>query len=321
MGTVATIPNIDITSSLKLYDLHIFVLESSLTFKNSTATTGFGNYMTDILQEQQQLFEKYLNFHEDLLKVQVKNMQRLVAIISFKKLNKINVDDKLKNGQHIVTPQNLIIDEKELEEIFDEIVPVIKKYYRSNKELKKLEDLNDKRKFSLKILVENIVTHEHQNWEDLAAQLSLSKRMLFKIGEYISTPYLELCAEYFTKKIQNKKWEQPKCPICGSHPSMALVNDQSEFKTLWCQLCDTEWKFKTDTCPFCNNNDLKTAKFIFPPDKSPHRIDACDNCETYLKTIDEQMTIKKPNFVVEYLTTYHLDLLALETGYHRYTLP
>ena len=284
-------------------------------FKNSTATIVHGIYMSDDLLEQQQLFDNYLSFHENLLKVQVKKMQHLVAVVSFKKLNKIDINKKIKSGHHIITPQHLIIDEKELDDIFDEILPVIKKYYNDSKELKRLEDLNDKRKFSIKVLVEKIVARNEENWQKLATELNVSKNILRKVGEYISAPYLELCAEYFNKKLKKQKWEQPFCPICGSYPSMAIVNDKKDYRILWCRLCDTEWKFKKDTCPFCLTNKLKQIKYIFPPEKSPNRIDACDKCKRYLKTIDEQLIIKKPNLVVENLASYRHDLIALQQGY------
>lgn len=274
--------------------------------------------MTDNLSKQQQLFEKYLRFHEDLFKVHVKNMQRLIAVISFQKLNKIDVNAKIKKGDCIISPQDLMIEEKELENIFDEILPVIRKYCNNQKELNRLEDLSNKRKFSLKLLMKNVLVRKDEDWEKLATELNLSKKLLKKIGEYISAPYLELCSEYFNKKIQTPKWKHSICPICGSYPSMASVNEKLGYRVLWCRLCNTEWKFEQNVCPFCLTEDLKSLKHIFPPEKSPNRIDVCENCKKYLKIVDEQLVSKKPNFIVDYLATFHLDLLAIRNGYTNY---
>jgi len=271
--------------------------------------------MKTIPKDHQQLFERYLSFHEDLFKVQLKNMQRLVAVVSFKKLNQIDVDENIRSAQPIITPQNLLIEEKELEEIFDEILPVIQKFYNNNKDIKRLEDLNDKRKFSLKELLQNILTRDDKFWQQLSKDLKLSQKLLIKVGEFISTPYLELCAEYFNKKLQQYKWDQPICPICGYPPVMALFNSDKNERTLWCHLCDTEWKFNSHLCPFCLNDDLKQVKYIFPPDQSPNRIDACDKCKHYIKTIDDELNPKKTNFSVDYLATYYLDLIAIQKGY------
>ena len=272
--------------------------------------------MIDNIFRQLQPYEKYLSFHEALFKVQLKNMQRLMSGSSFNKLNKIDVKTKIKKGLPILTPQNLIISEKDLEDIFDAIIPVIKKFYSGCEELKRLVDLNDKRKFSLKRLTENILLRDEAGWQTLSTELNLSTTILMKIGEYISTPYLELCSEYFAKKINKSTWEQPFCPICGGQPSMALVGEKKDHRILWCRLCDTEWKYKENVCPFCNCDDLKKVKHIFPPGKSSHRIDACDNCKRYLKTIDERFISEKQSLVIEYLSTYHHDLLALKKGYN-----
>jgi formate dehydrogenase maturation protein FdhE len=274
--------------------------------------------MLNKVKGQQQLFEKKLRFYEELLSVQVKNMQRLLAAISFKKLDKINAESKIQNGDYIIGPGNVIIDEKDLELIFDEILPLMKKYYDNKEELKRLEDLNDKRKFSLKLLVENVLTHNDDNWIISSQEFKVSKKLLQDIGEYISSPYLELCSEYFNKKIQDLKWDQSICPICGNFPAMALVNDRMNYRILWCQLCETEWNFEQTICPFCSNDDLKTLKHLFPANNSPYRIDACDHCKIYIKVIDEQQMVKKHNFIVEYLSTPYLDELAKKHGYQNF---
>jgi formate dehydrogenase maturation protein FdhE len=271
--------------------------------------------MDSVLKRQKQLFQKYLHFHEDLLKVQVKNMQRLVAIMSFQNLNTIDIETKIENGQHIITPQDVLIDEKELEHIFDDVLPIIKKYYSNQGELEHLDDLNDKRKLSFKLIVQKVLIRKEDEWNDLANQYNLPKKLLKKIGEYISAPYLELCSEYFNKKIQAKQWQQSNCPICGNAPTMAAINERSNSRKLWCRLCDTEWQFKPDICPFCYNEDMQKISHIFLPEMSANRVDACENCKKYIKVIDEELLNSEPNFIVDNISTFHLDIFAVMKGY------
>ena len=273
--------------------------------------------MKDNSEKQQLLYERYLNFHEELLKVHLKNMQRMVAVVSFKKLSEIDVDKSINQGAAIITPENVIIEEKDLENIFDEVFPLLKKYYGQNPEINRFEDLYDKRKISLLHLIQHIVCRDDDEWNRLSQNLKISKKTLKKIAEYVSTPYLELCSEYLNNKINYDQWENSFCPICGSYPRMAAVNEYLGFRVLWCHLCDTQWRFKQHVCPFCLNDDLTKLKHIFPADKSPNRIDACDNCSRYLKIIDEQLITKQTNFVVDNVATYKLDLLALRSGYSK----
>lgn len=271
--------------------------------------------MDNILKKQKQLFQRYLSFHEELLKVQVKNMQRLVALISFQKLNKIDVDTKIINGHHIITPKDVLIEEKELEHIFDEILPVIKKYFANKNDLNHLDDLNDKRKLSFTELVQNVLTRNDAIWNQLSQKYELPKSLLKRIGSYISSPYLELCSEYFSKKIQSKSWEQANCPICGSQPSMALTNERENTRQLWCELCDTVWDFAPIICPFCFNKNLHTIKHIFPPETSANRVDACDSCKYYIKVVDIQLSPSEHNLIVDNISTFHLDVYATMCGY------
>lgn len=277
--------------------------------------------MTENIFGQQQFYEKYLSFNEALLKAQVKNMKRLMASVSFEKLSKIDVQARIKSGRHIIDPRDIVIEENDLEELYDRILPIVKKYYGENEELKRFDDLNDKRKFSLKVLVENLLLRNEDNWQSLSEKLNLSKNTLLKMAEYISAPYFEMCAEYFNQKFRLENWKQSFCPICGNEPSMAMVNEKKGYRVLWCCLCETEWRFKENVCPFCWCNDLKKIKHIFPQNSSSHRIDACDNCKKYLKTIDGQMITKVPNFVVEHFATYRLDILAHEKGYKMHITP
>jgi formate dehydrogenase maturation protein FdhE len=271
--------------------------------------------MIDNTRDPQYLDDNYLHFYEDLLNVQVKNMQHLIAAVSFRKLNKIDIDSRIRNGGQIITPDEILVEEKELEHIFDSILPVLKRYSINKKEIGKFEDFYDKRKISLREMIENVLMRDMEKWYEMSQRYSISKEFLFEIGEYIAMPYLELCSEYFNKKLKNGSWRRPTCPICGCPPSMALVEEELNERVMWCHLCDTEWTFSDKICPFCGNSELKSIKHIFPPVNCPHRIDACDKCGYFIKIIDEQLISKPPQFVIENLRTKKLETIATHKGY------
>ena len=81
--------------------------------------------MIDNIQKYSKL---YFEFHEKIFDVQVKCMQHLVAVLPFHKLNSIDVTARLSKKKPILDSEQLLIDDKNLEYIFDYILPVLKKY-------------------------------------------------------------------------------------------------------------------------------------------------------------------------------------------------
>jgi len=273
--------------------------------------------MSDNLLAPQQFYETFLEFHEKIFKTHVKCMHHLVAVLPFEKLNQIDISARINQNKPILTQDNLIINEKELEFIFDLIFPTFKKYsYRRKEQILRIEELNDRRKISLGELVLAHVVDDKNLFNEISDKYDIPAVLLEKIVEFVSTPYLELCAEFFNKKLAQVKWEQPFCPICGRTPSMAKVNEQEGTRDLWCRFCDNTWSFHEMVCPYCLNDDLKSIQIIFLSDGRPVRIEACDKCKNYIKTIDELVAYQEYNFSVKYVETFYLDMLAKFFGYH-----
>lgn len=276
-----------------------------------------GTLMSDNIPESQQFYEMYLEFHEKIFKTHVNCMHHLVAVLPFEKLNQIDIAARLNQNKPILNEDNLIIDEKELEHIFDFIFPIFKKFsYHRKEQILRLEELNDRRKFSLANLVIAQVIHDKKKFAEFSNKYDVQTVLLEKIIELISSPYLELCAEFFNKKLAQFKWKQPFCPICGSMPSMAAVHEINGTRFLWCRFCDSTWSFSEMVCPFCLNNNLDSIQIIFLSNGRPVRIEACHNCKNYIKTIDELIVHQDYNLSVKYVETFYLDLLAKYYGYH-----
>ncbi|MDZ7264307.1 MAG: formate dehydrogenase accessory protein FdhE [candidate division KSB1 bacterium] len=273
--------------------------------------------MIEKIESPPQVFGTYVKFHEQLFKIHVQCMEHLIAVLPFEKLNQINIADRLLQRQSVLTSADFIIDEKALEFVFDLIFPIIKHYsYRYKESIRRLEELYDKRKVSLRDLVSTLLSGDASKVMEISTQYDIPAVLMQQVVEAIGAPYVELCAEFLNKKISRFDWREPTCPICGNHPSMARVNEQSHNRWLWCRYCDTTWPFPEMTCPFCLSQDRKAIQLIFPSDKRPVRIDACNHCQHYLKTIDEMIDPEPVNMSVKHVATFYLDLLAKSRGYH-----
>jgi FdhE protein len=111
------------------------------------------------------------------------------------------------------------------------------------------------------------------------------------------------------------------CPICESQPVCGVLRDRGHGagRTLVCSLCMTEWNFLRVVCPACGE-DLFESLPVFTCDDVPQvRIDACDTCQHYLKTVDMTKDgLAVP--VVDELAAVSLDLWAREHGYEKFTM-
>jgi len=61
--------------------------------------------------------------------------------------------------------------------------------------------------------------------------------------------------------------------------------------------------------PFCNNREQKSLQYFCGEGEEAYRIDLCDKCRQYIKTVDYR-NLEESDPVLEDLATLHLDILA-----------
>jgi formate dehydrogenase accessory protein FdhE len=108
------------------------------------------------------------------------------------------------------------------------------------------------------------------------------------------------------------------CPLCGGKPIVGVLRSEGDGakKSLICMLCAHEWNFRRIYCPACGEEREPQMAFYSAPEIAYVRVDVCDTCHTYLKSIDLTKTgLAVP--VVDELATIPLDLWAREHGYEK----
>jgi FdhE protein len=91
-------------------------------------------------------------------------------------------------------------------------------------------------------------------------------------------------------------------------------------KFLVCSSCGFEWRFKRLGCPFCGNGDHKKLRhFNTEADGKGYRVDVCEECKRYIKTIDLRELKVEVVPLVDDISTLHLDIIAQKEGYTRST--
>jgi FdhE protein len=70
------------------------------------------------------------------------------------------------------------------------------------------------------------------------------------------------------------------------------------------------------SCAVCGNKEQGSLKFFCGEGEESYRIDLCDKCHHYIKTIDYR-DLEASDPFLEDLATLHLDVVAVQKGYKR----
>jgi len=142
----------------------------------------------------------------------------------------------------------------------------------------------------------------------------------------LDTFVIEVVIQPFAEQLARSEWQPgsrlgssgSRCPYCGGRPVLGVLREEGHGakRTLVCGLCLTEHDYLRGLCPACDEQRFDALP-IYTADKFGHvRVDACDTCHTYLKTID----LTKDGTavpVVDDLASVSLDLWARDRGYRR----
>jgi FdhE protein len=127
-------------------------------------------------------------------------------------------------------------------------------------------------------------------------------------------PYAEYLTDYTVR--QSLHATPPVCPWCSSKPLAGVLRPEGDGgkRSLICSLCATEWEFRRIVCPGCGEEDVHKLA-VYSADEIPHvRVETCDTCHQYIKTVD---LTKDGHAVpaVDELATLPLNLWAADHGY------
>lgn len=110
-------------------------------------------------------------------------------------------------------------------------------------------------------------------------------------------------------------WEEGRCPVCHAVPSLAFLTPE-EGRTLSCSYCSNRGKWHRIGCPHCENRDARKLEIIEIEQEKGFRIDLCNECKNYLKTIDAGLLKEYTPGLLD-IISIPLDILAQNRGYKR----
>ena len=130
--------------------------------------------------------------------------------------------------------------------------------------------------------------------------------------------FLQPYAEHLAEQIKHvpEKAASSLCPFCSRKPVVGVLRPEGDGakRSLICSMCATEWPFGRILCPACGEESVEKLA-IYTADQFGHvRVEACDTCGCYIKTVDLTKNGRAVPIVDE-LATIPLNLWARE---HRY---
>jgi FdhE protein len=138
-------------------------------------------------------------------------------------------------------------------------------------------------------------------------------------------PYLRWVAESGARPVRREVPPGERyCPFCGGNPQVSFLQNkettaESGNRDLICAACLSSWEFRRVVCANCGEERPPKLGYFHSPVFDHVRIEACDTCKHYLKSVDlTRVGFAAP--LVDEIDAAPLDLWAREHGYTKIEL-
>ena len=220
-----------------------------------------------------------------------------------------------KEGFSLIPKEDFPLDIEVSDKLFQDFCQIGKEANpHMAEQVKKIKEAIDEKRIDLKKLLKKGV--KEQKIEQTADELGLDKKVFLFLIQSSIKPSIEAGMEQLRSELDPEAWLKGYCPMCGSLPSLSLLKEEVGKRYLFCSFCGYQWRIDRLFCPFCNNKDQESLHYFYGEGEETHRIDLCEKCHQYTKTIDYR-NLQESDPVLEDLATLHLDILATQKGYKR----
>lgn len=164
-------------------------------------------------------------------------------------------------------------------------------------------------------IIDNILRQNHQYFNTLGEEISVSPLMLSMIGGALVQPSLIYLASRCVPQYLDA-WESKECPVCGRLPSV-VIKSESEVWRFKCSYCRAEYKMDVFSCPNCGMSGEGEKEFLIVGDNQEFEVVGCPECRRYYKIINIAKVGEQIPEGLEDPYTEILDEVASEKGFIR----
>src|SRR5579862_112199 len=110
------------------------------------------------------------------------------------------------------------------------------------------------------------------------------------LRRFIALAFLQPYVEYLAQgaDMSQPGARRPLCIFCSSKPLVGVLRPEGDGakRSLLCSFCFSEWDYLRIACPACGES-REERMCVYQATQFEHiRVEACETCRTYLKTID-----------------------------------
>jgi FdhE protein len=271
-------------------------------------------------QESRDQFPRYrpfLDFWERILEVQSRFISEYepTALPRPDSRNQL----KLREGFPLIPYQETPVPPDRLRALFQEILQALGPVNpKISPQLPLLEDWLSNRGRDFQHWRELLLRDDGRAFVQEAAACGLDPEILLFLFLASWKPFLKSQAQALQQAADFDwdVWGRGLCPVCGGPPLLAYLKQDGK---RWgvCSLCEFSWNMPRLLCPRCETADPGQRRYFFTEREPGRRVEVCDACGYYLKTIDLREVGWDPLPVLDDLVTTHLDLWAGKQSYQR----
>lgn len=280
---------------------------------NMALTADHVKMAVEAVRKSRPAYQDLLDFYGRVFEAQVNSKGRIR--IDPLKIPEEMLSVKAREKFPLIEVKEFIYDENESGSLFLTLCSLSKnanpKLAASAKVLLKVVN----KKIPLKALFSGLLVGDEALFENIILEFKIDKQALGFITYNSLKPSLSSCADQLASYLsKDEPWLKGYCPICGSWPILSILEGEGA-RRLICGFCWHEWAAKRVFCPFCENRDNATHQYFYSEEEKEFRVDVCDNCKKYLKTLDARKADRLIYPPLEQISTLHLDFKAKEMGF------
>jgi len=265
------------------------------------------------LKEKKPVYKKILDFYERVLEEQIRMIPSLnVTPAEIREdLRKLQI----KEGFPLINKEDFTLDIPSSAMLFDSLCQIGKNTTdKMNEDIQNIEQAVTDGKLHLDDL---LIRHFDKTYHDkIAEELKIDKAILQFLIHMSIQPSINANVEKLKDQVDLKNWLKGYCPICGSLPKMSALKGEGQ-RYFLCSFCNFEWSSKRLRCPFCDNSDQEKLRYFYAEGQEAYRVDLCEQCKQYIKTVDARKLDYEPDLNLEDIATIHLDIVATDKGFKR----
>ena len=263
--------------------------------------------------EKNPVYQEIIGFYKKILETQ--NSTKPEIDIAPVEIKKELTSLQSKEGFPLIDKKDFILDVPSSVKLFEAICHIGKTANEKMREnIQAIEEALAINAINLKQILKRHSDEAYLN--TIAEEFNIDKAVLNFLIHTSIQPSINANVERLKSQVDLKKWLRGYCPICGYPPLMSELKGEGQ-RSYICSFCGFHWPGERLKCPFCENRDHSKLHYFAEEGRDAYRVELCDNCRQYIKTVDSRKMAYQPDLVLEDIVTMHLDILASEKGYKR----